>query len=277
MIKLSIVTINYNNLIGLIRTMESVFSQTSPDFEFIVIDGDSSDGSIDIIKSFDPLIYPFFQWISEPDTGIYNAMNKGIRIAKGEYIHFLNSGDWMVDCKVVENMLVAIEDNDILVGNVISVSPNGKLFYKKNKEEISLLTFYRSTIEHTSAYIKKILFDQYGLYDEQLKIASDWKWYMNVVLFNNAKVGFAKFYVTYFDTTGISSTNLILDKYERRKVLEELIPSYILTDYDNYHFVIDQMERLKRYPVIYYIIWFIERCLFKLDKWHAKYFGWKKK
>jgi len=282
--KLSIITINYNNASGLQKTMESVFTQTSHDFEYILVDGNSTDGSVELIRRFDlsPVLSPKergerqFIWISEPDTGIYNAMNKGIRMAKGEYVHFLNSGDWLVDSRVVENMLKTLDDNDILVGNVISVRPDGKVRYKKNTKKVSLMTFYRSTIEHTSAYIRRALFDQYGLYDENLKIASDWKWYMNVVGFHNAKVGFANTYVTYFDMTGISSINKQLDKEERRKILEELIPAPILVDYDHYAFDIEQMERLKRYPLLYRLVWFIERCLFKLDKWEAKYWGWRK-
>jgi glycosyltransferase involved in cell wall biosynthesis len=274
--KLSIITINYNNASGLQKTMESVFTQTSHDFEYILVDGNSTDGSIEIIQRFNNSTIQHFSWISEPDTGIYNAMNKGIRMAKGEYVHFLNSGDWLVDSRVVENMLKTLDYNDILVGNVISVRPDGKVRYKKNTKKVSLMTFYRSTIEHTSAYIRRALFDQYGLYDENLKIASDWKWYMNVVGFHNAKVGFANTYVTYFDMTGISSINKQLDKEERRKILEELIPAPILVDYDHYAFDIEQMERLKRYPLLYRLVWFIERCLFKLDKWEAKYWGWKK-
>jgi len=274
--KLSIITINYNNALGLHKTIESVFVQTFHDFEYIVVDGASVDSSVELIQSFNPSIQPSFQWISEPDTGIYNAMNKGIRMAKGDYVHFLNSGDWLVDSRVVEKMIIALDDNDILVGNVISVRPDGKVRYKKNTKEVSLVTFYRSTIEHTSAYIKRSLFDQYGLYDESLKIVSDWKWYMTVAGLHNAKVGFTDTYVTYFDMTGISSTNLKLDKAERRKVLEELIPKSILADYDRHAFDIDQMERIKRYPFFYHIVWFIERCLFKLDKWERKSCGWKK-
>lgn len=274
--KLTIITINFNNAPGLRKTIVSVFEQAFHDFEYIVIDGASTDGSVEIIQQFNDSTIQHFSWISESDLGIYNAMNKGVRMAKGEYIHFLNSGDWLVDSSVVENMLKTLDDNDILVGNVISVRPDGKVLYKKNTKKVSLMTFYRSTIEHTSAYIRHALFDQYGLYDEDLKIASDWKWYMIVAGLNNIKVGFTDTYVTYFDMTGISSTNKKLDKEERRNVLEELIPAPILIDYDHYAFDIEQMERLKRYPIFYCLVWFIERCLFKLDKWKTKYLGWKK-
>jgi glycosyltransferase involved in cell wall biosynthesis len=285
---LTIITINYNNAAGLCKTVESVVNQTSHDFEYMIVDGASTDGSNELICQYAnmPMKQPFFS-ISEPDTGIYNAMNKGIRMAKGDYIHFLNSGDWLVDENVVENMLSAltpspqgdgrgeVEVVDILVGNVISVRPDGKRRYKQNTKEVSLYTFYRGTIEHTSAYIRRALFEQYGLYDESLKIVSDWKWYLQVAGLRKANVKFTDIYVTCFDTTGISSTNLKLDKAERRQVLEELLPAPILADYDKYSFDIEQMQRLKKYPVVYKMVWFVERLLFKLDKWVLKNREWK--
>ena len=292
MIKVTIITINYNNASGLRKTMESVLAQTSTDFEYIVIDGASTDGSVEFLKTANYKLQTInYKLVSEPDNGIYHAMNKGIRMAQGEYIHFLNSGDWLVDEHVVEDMLYFLNPLslspsprgeglgvrcDVLIGNVIAVRPDGKVRYKKYNPDVSLYTFYRGTIEHTSAYIRRDLFDKYGLYDENLKIVSDWKWYLQVVGLNKARVQFTDRYVTCFDTTGISSTNLRLDKAERRQVLEELLPLAVLADYDKYSFDIDQMQRLKRYPVIYKSVWFVERCLFKLDKWNAKWWGWRK-
>ena len=316
MIKVTIITINYNNASGLRKTMESVLAQTSKDFEYIVIDGAApqppkggvSDRAVieSYVNSVEGQENGYMRcsflssasgrrvgggFFSEPDNGIYHAMNKGIRMAQGEYIHFLNSGDWLVDKHVVEDMLNFLNPLtpspsprgeglgvrcDVLIGNVIAVRSDGKVRYKKNNPDVSLYTFYRGTIEHTSAYIRRDLFDKYGLYDENLKIVSDWKWYLQVVGLNKARVQFTDRYVTCFDTTGISRTNLQLDKSERRQVLEELLPAAVLADYDKYTFDIEQMQRLKRYPVIYKSVWFVERCLFKLDKWNAKWWGWRK-
>jgi glycosyltransferase involved in cell wall biosynthesis len=276
--KLTIITINYNNAEGLRKTINSVLNQTSKDFEYIVVDGASKDNSNEIISQCANMpMRCKFNYISEPDSGIYNAMNKGIKMATGEYVHFLNSGDWLVHEDIVEDMLKALPIGcDIFVGNKVSVREDGKIRIEKNNPVVSCLTFYRSTIQHTSAYIRKSLFDEYGLYDETLKIVSDWKWYLIVAGLNKAEVAFIDINVSYFDTTGISSTNLGLDKAERRKVLEELIPAPILADYDNYNFDIDQMERIKKYPVLYRLFWVIERCLFKLEKWRMKYWAWKK-
>lgn len=270
MTKLTIITINYNNALGLQKTLESVFAQTRKDFEYIVVDGASVDGSIETIQQFNDSTIQRFNWISEPDTGIYNAMNKGIRMAKGEYVQFLNSGDWLVDENVVRDVLETIPNCDIFVGNVVQVNDKGEKRYCKNNKAVTLLTFYRGTIQHTSAFIKRSLFDKYGFYDETLKIVSDWKWYLQVAGLQKADVQFTDRYITYFDMTGISSVNKQLDKEERRKVLEELVPEPLLIDLDNHHFDIDQMERLKRFPLIYKMVWFVERVLFKLEKWRNK-------
>lgn len=314
MTELTIITINYNNASGLQKTMESVLAQTSKDFEYIVIDGASTDGSVEFLQTFKLSNFQTLNLISEPDSGIYNAMNKGIRMAKGDYIHFLNSGDWLVDAFVVERMLKEVRSYesgvlskelelnsselevlskelgvkspevvdarpiDIFVGNKIMVRPDGKVRYGYNdKRPVTALTFYRGTIEHTSAYIRRAMFDKVGMYDETLRIVSDYKWYFDAVLNHNALVAFTDIYVSYFDNTGISSTNLTLDKAERRQVLEQMLPSAVLADYDRYHFAIDQHERLRRYPLLYKLVYLSERILFKFDKWNAKYWSWKNK
>lgn len=295
--KLSIITINRNNSAGLEKTLRSVNAQTCKDFEHLIIDGASTDDSVNVIENYGLQIAHTaisFQWLSEPDKGIYNAMNKGICMANGDYIHFLNSGDWLVDEFVVERMLkelsgfefrvsgsesgVEATPIDIFVGNKIMVRPDGKVRYGHNdKRPVTALTFYRGTIEHTSAYIRRAMFDVVGMYDETLRIVSDYKWYFDAVLNHNALVVFTDIYVSYFDNTGISSTNLTLDKAERRQVLEQMLPPAVLADYDRYHFAIDQYERMRRYPLLYKLVYLTERILFKLDKWNAKYWGWKKR
>jgi len=141
--KLSIITINYNNASGLRKTVESVLSQSTHDFEYIVVDGGSTDGSVEYLESQNSeLKTQNFSFISEKDNGIYNAMNKGIRMAQGEYLHFLNSGDWLADEKVVENMLKTLPDCDIYVGNKIAVRPDGKVQKGKNSgQPVTMILF----------------------------------------------------------------------------------------------------------------------------------------
>ena len=111
---LSIITINLNNREGLRKTIESVVNQTFQDFEFIVIDGASTDGSVEVIQDYPRINY----WISEPDTGIYNAMNKGIAKATGEYCLFLNSGDTLFQINTLTGILQSNPKGDIIFGNV---------------------------------------------------------------------------------------------------------------------------------------------------------------
>lgn len=261
--KLSIITINFNNASGLKKTIESVVNQTSKDFEYIIIDGGSNDGSVEIIKEYaDKISY----WISEPDNGIYHAMNKGIKAAKGEYCQFLNSGDWLVDNRIVEKMLISKPECSIYIGKKVSIDSLGKTTKEENYDEITLFTFYHSTLSHTSAYIERRLFQKYGYYDETLKIVSDWKWYMEVIGIHGELVVMTDIFVSYFDTTGISNTNSTLHKFERRVVLEKTLPVNILRDYDKHYFDIIQMTRLKKYPILYRLIWFFERVLFKIEQ-----------
>ena len=186
MIRLTIVTINYNNVLGLEKTFKSILSQTSKDFEYIVVDGNSTDGSVELIKHSDISTIDCFYWISEPDLGIYNAMNKGIDMANGEYIQFLNSGDILASNDVTEKMLHSLpNDCNIFYGNMLKQLPKRILRDRGFAGHIpTMLDFYCGTLNHSPAYIKRSLFDTYGLYDESLKIVSDWKWYLQVVVLN---------------------------------------------------------------------------------------------
>ena len=312
--KLSIVTINYNNAEGLRKTLASVSSQTYADIEHIIVDGGSTDGSVEVIREYEqslasrlsPLASRL-KWVSEKDTGIYNAMNKGIEVALGkrvvnddhtssplasrlspfasDYIQILNSGDILAADDVTERMMAALasyseqserstgeaelQQSDlptILYGNMIKVNAAGKVVGKSGYTEYSLRQFYSSTLNHDCAYIRKDLFEEYGLYDEQLKIVSDWKWYLQVIGLGKVKPEYVDIDVTIFDDGGISETNLTLRNVERRKVLEEVMPPAVLWDYDTHAFEMEQMNRLRRWH-LYGLVYFMERVLFKLEKW----------
>lgn len=275
---LTIITINRNNAAGLEKTMRSVATQTSGNYEYVVVDGASSDGSVEVIRSLESSFAGRLKWISEPDKGIYNAMNKGIGIASGDYLQFLNSGDCLTSEDVTERMLQAVKANEyppILYGNMLKDMPDGKILKDKGfaGKTISLLGFYTGSLNHSSTYIKKSLFEKYGRYDESLKIVSDWKWFLHAIILGDEKPVYTDIDVSLFDMNGISVTNKALDKAERRKVLEEQIPSTILTDYDRWSFSIGQMKRLKRHPWAYRIVRFLERVLFIIEKRQSKKTG----
>ena len=273
--KLSIITINRNNDAGLEKTLKSVGEQTRNDFEHIIIDGGSTDGSVGIIQRYAELYGERIKWISEADNGIYNAMNKGIRIATGEYLQFLNSGDCLAAEDVTNRMLVALESGDnpsILYGNMAKCYSDGRRIIDKSFQgrEITMLDMYIGTLNHPPAYICRELFDKYGLYDESLKVVSDWKWYIQAIVFGREKPQYADIDVTLFDMGGVSETNMELVKQERKQVLDESLPEAILNDYKRYSFAMKQFERLQCHPWAYKLVWFLERCLFRIDKYTRK-------
>lgn len=267
---LSIITINRNNAEGLEKTMRSVVNQSCKDFEYIVVDGASFDDSVKVINNLEAE-FSHLKWVSEPDSGIYNAMNKGLRMATGDYIQILNSADCLASDDVTERMLAELEKQgrpSILYGNMIKCFPDGHKMVDKcfAGQEITMLGMFTGTLNHDPAYIRRDLFEKYGYYDETLKIVSDWKWYLQAIIMGGEKPQYVNMDVTLFDMTGISETNKELDKTERKQVLEQLFPKTILSDYERFAFPIDQIKRLQRYPWAYKLVWFLERCLFKWEK-----------
>lgn len=269
--KLTIITINRNNATGLEKTIRSVLDQTCTAFEYVLVDGASTDGSVDIIRQYAERFGDRMKWISEPDKGIYNAMNKGIGMASGDYIQILNSGDSLVSGQVVGKMYEALEQSgspSILYGNMLKDMPEGKLLRDRcfAGRDITLLGFIHGTLNHSPAYIRKSLFDQYGLYDESLRIVSDWKWYMQAIVLGKEKPVYVDIDITLFDMSGISETNNALREKERRDCLAAMIPQQILKDYYDWDADIRVMRRIDRYPFIRRIVWFMDRALFKLEK-----------
>lgn len=286
--KLSIVTINYNNAEGLERTLNSVLAQTYDGIEHIIVDGGSTDGSVDVIKRYVERVNSEERrvnsviWSSEKDNGVYHAMNKGIRKATGTYIQILNSGDIVAAPDVTERMIKELESErlrelggvDILYGNMMKDYGNRKLVRDNcggaNSTE-SFMYFYRGTLNHDCAYIRRDLFDKYGLYNEEMKICSDWEWYVRAIILGDARAVYTNIDVTIFDMNGISESggkNKDLIKKERRDYLEIILPPAVLHDYDKYALDIEQVNRLRKYH-LWGLVYFMERVWFKLEKWHV--------
>lgn len=203
--KLSIITINYNNCEGLKKTIESVVSQSCRYFEYIVIDGGSSDGSKDIIAQFsDKIDY----WISEPDHGIYNAMNKGISNASGEYLVFMNSGDCICNSNTIAQILPHLGGIDIYVGDIINdLDCRQQLvqFPRTLSPQIILDQIVFRFIPHQASFIRRDLFERLGLYREDLRIASDWYFFYNAIVMHGASIECIPETIAIFDMTGISN------------------------------------------------------------------------
>ena len=223
--KLSIITINYNNLEGLKRTVESVVNQTWQEFEYIVIDGGSTDGSAAYLES---QATHFDYWVSEPDAGIYNAMNKGIQKAAGDYLLFLNSGDHLFSSSVLLDNHEFLKEKDLVCFD-LKVADFNQVLQKTYPENIFFQFFLNDSLPHPSTFIKAVLFDKVGLYDESLKIVSDWKFLMVCVCkFGASYLKINKtMSVFYLDGISSSSENRELLLEEREQVLNDEFPYFI--------------------------------------------------
>jgi glycosyltransferase involved in cell wall biosynthesis len=230
---LSIITINYNNKHGLEKTILSVISQTVKDIEFIVIDGGSTDGSTDVIKANSVNITYAF---SEKDAGIYDAQNKGIKKASGDYLLFLNSGDTLYNYNVVSDFYQFIGDKKqgIVYGNsnlIFSHKPS-ELFCPPPKLNISY--FFKNTINHQACFISRDLFSKHGLYDLKFKICADFDLFFNV--FVNTPETYVYFNCTIcnYEDGGLSSNK---ENYERVvSEKQQVLKSYLSKkDYNRYY------------------------------------------
>lgn len=220
--KLSIITVNYNDAEGLERTIKSVISQSFKDYEFIIIDGGSTDASIDVIKKYENYID---YWVSEQDGGIYPGMNKGLRQATGEYLNFMNGGDCYHSSDVLDKIFALNSDADIITG---THSENG--IRNVGKDGITMLDLYKWAIDHQASFIRREVALRHP-YDEKYRIVSDWKFFIEALVIDNCSFCYTDTVVVDVDMKGISNTNFNLDRLERETVLKELLPDRILKDY----------------------------------------------
>lgn len=200
---ISIITINYNNAAGLEKTLRSIVNQSATGFEYIVIDGNSTDGSKNLLTQYAANIT---YSVSEPDRGIYHAMNKGIEQAKGKYLLFLNSGDELLNSQSVELAQSSLGGNeDLIYFDLLLRSVNGDLETRHYPEVLTFSHFLDNSLPHPATFIKSELFNRFGKYNESLKIVSDWVFFLVVV---------CKYHVSYkhipdvfsvFNLDGISS------------------------------------------------------------------------
>lgn len=209
--KLSIITINLNNKQGLERTINSVLSQTYFDnVEYIIIDGGSTDGSKELIEQHKDKLY---YWCSEPDRGIYNAMNKGITVSTGDYLLFLNSGDYLSENNVLERVFPYLQ-YDIVYGNEWKVNERYKGPYEaKYPDKLDESFFRRTSLPHQSTFIRAELLKEKP-YSEDFKIISDWKFFIEEFRFGKT-YKHMPFIVSVYDCSGFSCQHLDLMQKEK--------------------------------------------------------------
>ena len=245
MMKLSIITINYNNLEGLKRTYESVVSQTCQDFEWIIIDGGSTDGSKEFIEEHQA---QFAYWCSEPDKGIYNAMNKGIVKATGEYLNFMNSGDCFYDEHTLEKVFSQELMADLVYGDWIRVYPDHEE-YKAAPPKAFYATVFFDNVCHQAMFIKCNVLRQRG-YDDNMYILADWKRWIEMSL-DGQTFQYIPLTICRFEATmGLSET--VSEQHSReRERLYDLMPVEISRQIKKYNKLYLQNWEYNNNPIIY--------------------------
>lgn len=260
---LSIITINKNDANGLLQTIVSVIGQTFTDYEYIIIDGASKDESVTIIqKHADKIAY----WISEPDTGIYNAMNKGIAHARGMYCLFLNAGDVLTDHTTLDAVFASGLKAEIMAGSVRGKQHTPTLL-QKPPEKFRLSELYYKNIPHQAEFIQRSLFERIGTYNEKYRILADYDFNIRAMLHD---VSFVEIplQIAWVDLSGISNdpANITVLESEKETILKTNIPAGILEDYVHYN-----NKNTYRHAAIEWLLgnsfmWKITKTLYRLLK-----------
>lgn len=211
--KISVITVCRNNEIGLKKTIESVINQNYGDLEFIIIDGDSKDGTSSLITEYQkrfPIIF-----VSEPDEGIYDAMNKGINLASGEWINFMNAGDTFYNNNSISQAVSFLNDEfDIIYGNTEIIYKD----FKTIKDEPGPDKLWMGRIPHQSSFIKSSIMRKYG-YNKDNKIVADLEFFMSAY-YNGGKIKKINQTISSFAKDGITEKmgkQVIIDAYRTVK------------------------------------------------------------
>ena len=215
--KLSIITVCKNVESAIERTMLSVVTQNcfSENIEYLIVDGASTDKTVEIIKQYAEK-YPI-RWISEPDSGIYNAMNKGIKLATGDYLLFLNAGDYLVHYNVIKSLMDLFESGefDVIYGNVLCINPQTEQYFIKAVKNPSIFFFFENSLPHQAIFYKRSLFDKFGLYNENFPIIADNIFNKKIICDNHVVAKYIDQIISVFLGDGISSTHNNLSSKER--------------------------------------------------------------
>ncbi len=227
--RLSIITINLNDEEGLKKTFKSVREQSFQDFEHIVIDGKSNDGSLDFLKNNSKY---FSYWESNKDKGIYNAQNKGIKNAKGDYILFLNSGDFLFNKDSLENIFQYNPTEDIFYGDVM-LEKNNRYRKKIFQSKVDLFLLLEDMICHQVQFIKRALFEEIGYYDESLKVCSDYEFLIRAIIGKNKMIKHYPVVTAIHNMTGVSMSEMAnkLVPIERELVKKRYFPDFVIEQY----------------------------------------------
>jgi len=212
--KFSIITVCRNEAENIRQTCESICSQTYSDFEWIIIDGESTDGTLDILAEYSSKISCF---VSEPDGGIYDAMNKGVQRATGEYLLFLNGGDYLADeCALAR--VAAAPDRDVLYGDLLYLRDDGTSYIQAFPDMLSSGFLARRTLPHQASFIRRGLFLRYGMYDTSIRISADYDLFVRFLHVHKASYFHIPCVLAVFRSGGISCLKPHLNAMEYHEI-----------------------------------------------------------
>lgn len=280
--KITIITAVYNCVDKIEQCISSVVNQTYNNLEYIVIDGGSTDGTVDVIKKYDGKIA---YWCSESDKGIYDAWNKGVSHATGDYINFIGSDDAMYGHEVIENIITYLDnDVDVLAGNIIIVNEKNAFELLKNNGRIKDKSNYKGgCIVTQGAFVRRELCAKYK-FDTSYKVASDYKFFLQYYYDESVRIKFIDDVIQYFSDGGVSSTEFDFVKQEDNKIykefgLEKLIDCHLsesesvfrgkIKEYCKRLGVFDLIQRIYR-PYIKGD-WKKHHCTNKICRWCGRY------
>jgi glycosyltransferase involved in cell wall biosynthesis len=268
--KLSIITINWNNADGLRKTMDSVVAQLTDDCEYIVVDGESEDGSPGVVETYRNYLA---HWVSEPNAGIYGNMNKGIVRAQGDYCLFLNSGDWLAD-DVLARVIRECTGEDVIYFNTYlhygEDRPTEELSYPP---DLTMRSFFKRTIGHQSTLIRRELFERYGLYNENNRIHSDYEFWIRAIIAEDCTCRYVSIPLAYYDMGGRSSRPNPQTAQEIASIQARYLPRRILADYDYWYRQERDMEVLlwyRRHKVLNGLLVFVYKVIKNLSRLSGK-------
>ena len=233
-IKISIITVSYNSENDLQKTIQSVIGQDYENKEYIIIDGNSTDNSKDVINKYKYFINKI---VIENDEGIYNAMNKGIKFATGDYLYFLNCGDYFFNNTVLTDISDQINHNlisDIFYGDIIYYDRDQFIYVHSYRQ--NYIDILANGLNHQSMFIKRNLFKECGTFNEQYKIFSDFEWLLRVLSIFNKKIFYVKMPIAYYLKGGFSTQqskknywnekNTIIKQFSSRRILLQFALRY---------------------------------------------------
>ncbi len=223
--KITVITSTFNSSGTLRDTFNSILRQTWQDFEYVVVDGGSTDGTVEIIREYEKRFGGRLKWISEPDKGIYDAMNKGLRMATGDVVGILNSDDFFSSTDALSTVARVIEGVDAVYGDVHFVRPDNLqkcVRYYSSKAFRPWMMRLGFMPAHPSFYCRREVYEKYGLFDSSFRIAADFELLLRLIFVNRISTRYInKDFVT-MRTGGASTSGLA----SHRRILKEHFRAY---------------------------------------------------